>query len=235
MTTPDPVEAPTSLDIIPLDESYSHQLVSPRAVTCHVDPRWQERCYYLLFTDNGLMLNLGRALWPYAGARRAFAGLTDGRQQSVIRAEQPFTIGDDPDEPMVEDVGVFVEEPLKRTRLVVGGPGQPLAAELTWTARFPPVATEPQRIEQNGVVVTNYMNFFQSGQYDGWVELNGQRHQVSRRFGFRDRGWGVRKHEGAPRRGLVLSMFCELPDEALYVIIFETASGRRVLRACLRW
>src|SRR5690606_8721738 len=65
--------------------------------------------------------------------------------------------------------------------------------------------------------------------YDGWVEIGGVRRDVVDRAGFRDRGWGMRKHEGAPRRGLVLSVLCELPDAALYLILFETATGRRVL------
>jgi hypothetical protein len=38
----------------------------------------------------------------------------------------------------------------------------------------------------------------------------------------------VRKHEGAPGRGLVVAMFCELEAEAIYLILYETASARRV-------
>jgi len=221
-------EVSPSGELTALDESYSHQLVTPRAVTCYTDPRWQDRTYYLLFTDGGLMLNLGRSVWRHEGVRRGFVALTDGVTQAVIRSERPFDPHGDPDDPTVGEVSVFVEEPLRRTRLVVQG-SDAIAADLTWTARFPPVATTPQRVEQDGVVVTDYMNFFQPGRFDGWVELLGKRHEVSGRFGFRDRGWGLRKHEGAPRRGLVLSAFCELPDESLYLIVFETASTKRVL------
>lgn len=211
-----------------LDESYTHQLVAPRSVTAHHSARWQERTYYLLFTDEGLMLNLGRSVWPHERARKGFAGLTDGVTQAVVRAQEEFAVGEDADAPGVGDVSVTVEEPLRSTRLRAQVDSR-LAVDLTWTARFEPVATQPQRVEQHGEVVTDYMNFFQSGHFDGWVELQGRRHTVTARAGFRDRGWGVRKHEGAPRRGLVLSAFCELPEESLYLIIFETASGRRVL------
>jgi hypothetical protein len=210
-----------------LDESYTHQLVAPRSVTARVSPSWQERSYHLLFTDGGVMVNVGRAVWPYEGVRRAFVGVSDGEQQQVVRAEQPFAPGDDADDPAVEDVAVEVLEPLRALRLRAGAPGDPLALDLTWTARFAPVATAPNRIVVRDEVVTDYMNFFQSGTFDGWVELGGRRHEVSRRAGFRDRGWGVRKHEGAPRRGLVVAAFCELPDAALYLILYEGASGRR--------
>jgi hypothetical protein len=223
-----PHESP---EITPLDEAYGHQLVAPRATTVHDSPHWQERCYHLLFADTGLMLNMGRAIWPHAGVRRAFLGASDGSVQRVVRTEVPYVpapgAAQGPDDAEVGGIRVEAVRPLQEVRLQHESDG--LRVDLTWTARFPPVATSPQRVEQEDVVVTDYMNFFQPGRYDGVVELDGRRHEVRDRLGFRDRGWGVRKHEGAPRRGLVLAGFCELPDEALYMIMFETASGRRVL------
>lgn len=217
-------------EITPLDEAYGHQLVRPRMATEHASPHWQERCYHLLFAESGLMLNMGRSIWPRVGLRRAFLGATDGRTQHCVRTELPFVPSLEeggPNDPSVGGIEVEVLEPLKRIALRYAD--DQLTVDLTWTARFPPVATSPQRVEQHGEVVTDYMNFFQSGVYDGVVELHGKRHEIRERAGFRDRGWGARKHEGAPRRGLVLAGFCELPDEALYMIMFETASGRRVL------
>lgn len=211
------------------DEFYSHQLVAPQHEKEHSHPNWQERCYHLLFTDSGLILDAGRAVWPHQGLRRAFAGVTDGRIQQCLRTEEPFAIGDDPDTPEVGGIAVEAVRPMQEVRLSRGDRGDDLAFDLTFTARFKPVATSPHEVLQNGEVVTHYMNFFQSGYYDGWISHGGTVHEVERRLGFRDRGWGLRKHEGAPRRGLVLSVFCELPEESLYTILFETASGRRVL------
>ncbi len=219
------------------DESYSHQLVAPRHVTEHDHPNWQERCYHLLYTESGLVLDSGRAVWPIEGRRKAFAGATDGVTQHCVRVEEPFAIDDDPDEATVgggspgDGSGITVEvvRPMREIRLRHGAEGDPFAYDLTFEGRFQPVATSPHEVIQNDEVVTHYMNFFQSGYYDGWISHGGERHEVVRRLGFRDRGWGLRKHEGSPRRGLVLSIFCELPEESLYVILFETASGRRVL------
>lgn len=215
--------------VTPGDESYSHQLVAPRHVTAHEHPNWQERCYLLLFTDSGLVLDAGRAVWPYEERRKAFAGVTDGHVQHCLRTEEPFEAGDDPDTPTVGGITVEAVKPMREVRLGLGAPRDDLAFELTFTARFEPVATSPHEVVQDGVVVTDYMNFFQSGYYDGWISHGGHMHEVERRLGFRDRGWGLRKHEGSPRRGLVLSILCELPEESLYAILFETASGRRVL------
>jgi hypothetical protein len=208
------------------DESYGHQLVAPRAHTQHESPNWQERCYHLLFAGDGLILDMGRAVWPQAGLRRAFVGVSTGRVQHAVRTDAP--LGEDPDEPVVGGVEVRPVVPLREVELRYAD--EQLALELTYRARFPPVVTTPLLVEQDGAVATHYMNFFQSGVYDGWVEVEGERHTVTQRLGFRDRGWGVRKHEGAPRRGLVLAAFAEFAGRALYLLLFETASGRRVLQ-----
>lgn len=212
------------------DESYGHQLVAPRAQTQHDSANWQERCYHLLFAGDDLILNMGRAVWSHAGLRRAFVGASTGRVQHCVRVEAPFAPGDDPDEPVVGGVEVRPVVPLREIELRYADPGGSLALELTYRARFDPLPTTPLLVEQDGAVATHYMNFFQSGVYDGWVEVEGRRHEVAGRRGFRDRGWGVRKHEGAPRRGLVLAVMAEFADAALYLLLFETASGRRVLQ-----
>jgi hypothetical protein len=209
------------------DESFSHQLVAPVARTAHESPAWAERCYHLLHLGGAVVLHAGRAIYPHDGRRTGFAGLTTGDVQQALRLAAPFAPGDDREDPTVGGLRIEAVRPLEAVRLILDEPGCPLAFDLTYEARFPPVATEPNRIERDGVVVTDYMNFFQSGLYSGTVALDGTEHEVRERAGFRDRGWGLRKHEGAPRRGLVVACFCELPDAALYAILYESSSGRR--------
>ncbi len=210
------------------DELYSHQLVAPRAATVHDHPAWAERCYHLLMVDDDMILDVGRAVYPHDGRRTAFAGVVSRGELHARRVAEPLAAGDDPDRPDVGPVRIEVVEPLERVRLVLDDPGGPVSFDLTYEARFAPVATEPNRIELKGEVVTDYMNFFQSGRYSGVVSVEGRDTVVHERAGFRDRGWGLRKHEGAPRRGLVVFCGAELPDAALYALLYETASGRRV-------
>ena len=213
--------------LTPADERFSHQLVAPAATTAHESPGWAERCYHLLHLGGATVLHAGRAVYPHGGRRTGFAGITDGAVQQALRLEVPFAPGEDPDAPRVGGLRIEAERPLEAVRLVLDEPGCPLAFDLTYEARFAPVATAPNRIERDGAVVTDYMNFFQSGLYSGTVSLDGEERRVSDRAGFRDRGWGLRKHEGAPRRGLVVACFCELPDAAIYTILYESSSGRR--------
>jgi hypothetical protein len=214
--------------LTPADELYSHQLVAPRWVTLHEHPAWAERCYHLLMVDDDMILNVGRAVYPHAGRRIGFAGVVAAGSLHAHRAAEPLAPGDDPDRPDVGPVRIEVIEPLARVRLVLDDPGSPVAFDLTYEARFDPVATERNRIELKGEVVTDYMNFFQSGRYSGVVSVEGRDTVVRDRAGFRDRGWGMRKHEGSPRRGLVVFAGAELPDAALYALLYETASGKRV-------
>jgi hypothetical protein len=211
-----------------LDESYGHQLVAPRAATAHVHPAWAERCYHLLHVGPELTLNAGRAVYPHDGRRSAFLAASGEGEQLCVRAREPFEQGDDPDLPAVGAVTVEALRPLEEIHIAVEDETLGLAADLTFTARFPAVATEPNRIEQDGRVVTDYMNFFQSGLYSGTVNAGGRLIRVHERAGFRDRGWGLRKHEGSPRRGLVVFCGAEFADLALYLLLYETASGRRV-------
>ena len=74
---------------------------------------------------------------------------------------EPFAHGDDPDRPDVGALRIEAVRPLAQVRLVLDDPGLGLAFDLTWRARVPPVPTDRNRIERDGEVVTDYMNFFQ--------------------------------------------------------------------------
>jgi hypothetical protein len=174
------------------------------------------------------MLCCGRQLHPYGGRRTAFLGVASAREQISLRFAEPFALGQDPDAPAVGPLRLEALRPLHEWRLVLDDDAVPVAVDLAFEARLPPLETRPNRIERDGRLVTHYMNFFQSGRYSGTVAVDGREHAVAARAGFRDRGWGLRKHEGSPARGLVVFVACELPDACLHLLLYETASGRRV-------
>jgi hypothetical protein len=223
----DPRSTTRAAPLTALDEAFRHQLVAPASATAHPEAGWAERTYHLLHVGGPLMLHAGRAVHPHGGRRTGFAGVTDGRAQHALRLREPFAAGDDPDLPRIGPLRIEPVRPMREVRLLLDPDGGAFGFDLTFRARFAPVATAPNRIERDGRVVTEYMNVFQSGRYAGTVLVDGAEHRVEDRPGFRDRGWGLRKHEGAPRRGLVVAVFCELPGAALYAMLYETASGRR--------
>jgi len=174
------------------------------------------------------VLGAGRATWPHRGDRTAVAGLNTGTVQLTRRPREPFAAGDNPDTPHVGPIRIEATKPLQEVRLVLDDPELDFAFDLTYEARCAPVPTDRNVIERDGRVVNDYMNFFQSGLYTGWVRADGEVRSVERRAGFRDRGWGLRDHEGADSQGLLIFCGCELEHESLYVLLYEDASARRL-------
>jgi hypothetical protein len=224
MPEPDPLP---QLPLTAADESYTHQLVAPALETLHVHPKWGDRCYHQLHFED-LTINAGRQLYPHDGRRFGFLGVATPERMYCLRTGEPFAPGDDPDQARIGGVTIEVVRPLEEIRLVVDDPAFPVQLDLTYETRFAPVATSRNRIEVRGEVVTDYMNFFQSGLYSGTIVVDGREYTLDRHAGFRDRGWGLRKHESSGRRGFMVSVFCELEDRAIYTILYETASGKRV-------
>lgn len=215
--------------ITPHDDSFTHQRVAPHALAEYEHPRWAERCYFLLFCDEELMLCTGRQLYPYDGRRAAFVGVAGRGEQVSLRFAAPFALGDDPNQAQVGPLVLEPRRPLHEWRLLLDDPSLPVGLELEFESRLPPFVSDRNRIELEGEVVTDYMNFFQSGVYRGVVSVDGRERRVEERLGFRDRGWGLRKHEASPGRGLVCFCAAELPESAVYLLLYETASGRRVM------
>lgn len=93
------------------------------------------------------------------------------------------------------DVGpirIEVVEPLKRLRVVVND-GYGISAELNFEGFSFPIQ-EPRFVHRFGPrAFMDYTRMTQSGQYGGWIEVDGKRTQlVPGTFGVRDRSWGVR-------------------------------------------
>jgi hypothetical protein len=220
-----------SLELTDLDESFGHQLVAPRSETQYDTPRWAERAYFLLHVEPGMTLNAGRQLYLHDRRWAVFAAAATPAVQHNLRAAAPFVLGEDPDAPVVGPLRMEVLRPLQQIRLLLEQPGFPLAYDLTFTARFPAHAHAPTLVERDGEVLTHSMSFFQSGLFSGVVALDGEERVVHERAGFRDRSWGFRKHDGAPRRGLVVFVACETADAVLHLLLLETASARRAYTA----
>ncbi len=209
------------------DERFGHQLVAPALVPSAPGALWAERTFLSAHLPPSLQFSAGRAVYPYGGRRTGYVALATAEAIHAVRAQEQFALGEDTDDPQVGDIRIEVLEPLRRLRITLEQPGVPLALDLIYEARTPVVPTDRNLIEVRGQVLADYMNFYQSGWYSGTIVLHGCEHRVERVLGFRDRGWGMRKHEGAPRRGLVLFGAHELPDFALWYLLYESASGKR--------
>ncbi len=92
----------------------------------------------------------------------------------------------------VGPVAIHVVEPLRVLRVTVEAPDERLRAEITFTGRAFPLE-EPRFTRRNGPrTLMDVTRMTQNGRYTGWVEVDGERHDVSGWVGTRDRSWGVR-------------------------------------------
>ena len=121
----------------------------------------------------------------------AFSILLGGQQYNlhasrILHMERLNTV--------VGPIEIEVIEPLHVLRVAVNDPGHGVAADLTFTSRFPAVQ-EPRFTHRVGsMTVMDSTRMTQNGCWEGWFEINGERQNVDRTTwqGTRDRSWGVR-------------------------------------------
>ncbi len=121
----------------------------------------------------------------------AFSIIISGRQHNVHASR---TLHMERMDTRVGPVGIEVVEPLQVLRLEVDDEANGVRAELTFTGRFPAIE-EPRFTRRVGSqIMMDYTRLTQNGAWTGWIEVAGERHEVTpeRWQGTRDRSWGIR-------------------------------------------
>ena len=130
-----------------------------------------------------------------------YAGLSRGAEQLTVRGSR--RLFPDPD-----DLGGRAH-PLRGARAHAAGPllprpndCQPLAFDWVYEAVLPPAAEERthQRTPLGYRVSAELVRYHQIGTASGWVEIDGERHEIDpdEWVSTRDHSWGVRYDVGTP-------------------------------------
>lgn len=186
----------TSYDDYPI-----HQASVPVAHTATADANHYDR-YFFNGYSRGDDLYFGAAMGLYPNrhvADAAFCVVRGGRQTSVFRSQRAPL--DRAQATLLGAVEVHVVEPLHVLRLVVDAPEHGLRAELTFESRSPAVEEGHFHLRAGVRTVFDYTRLTQFGTWSGWIELDGERIEVTPDdvWGSRDRSWGVRPiGESAP-------------------------------------
>lgn len=135
----------------------------------------------------------------------------------------------------VGPIAVSVVEPLRVLRVAVDAPEQGIRADLTFTGRAFPLE-EPRFTRRNGPrVLMDVTRLTQNGSYGGWIEVDGERLDVTGWLGTRDRSWGVRPigaPDAQPASPPIAPQFfwlwspCSMADGDLYAHTNDDAHGR---------
>ncbi len=119
----------------------------------------------------------------------AFSVLHGGRQRSLLASR---LLGHERLDTQVAPISVTVEEPLRRLRLTVGPNEEGIEADLVFTGRSAPIE-EPRFTRRVGSrMLMDVTRMTQNGTYEGWIDIDGKRHDLTGAWGTRDRSWGVR-------------------------------------------
>jgi hypothetical protein len=210
------------------DELLCHQLPTTFDHVAQSDLRWTERIVMYGFDRSGdVNVMTGLARYPNRNVTDAYAMVSKrGGQTKVVRMSTELN----PDSGPLGSytVGPFtytVEEPLQTVRAVLQPNDQGLSLDLRLRGQFPTYEQTPAFHRSRGRVSEDARRFYQNGDLEGWIEIDGERLEIdTERWWFgRDHSWGVRNGPGGGSlsEGANLQPQ-EIPDGTLYYMgIFE--------------
>ncbi len=188
--------------LLAADEQLNHQIVDTFATVVESDLAWTEKLWMPTSRKDGsLQIDLGLGRYQNRDVMDAFAGISRGKEQWTVRASRELSL--DPGKTSVGPIHYEVIEPLKKVRVwLERNEIIPLRFDVTFNAVMPAFFEDRhiQRDERGFRIVSNVVRYHQAGAPTGWVEIDGQRQEVTPEewFSYRDHSWGVRLDVGAP-------------------------------------
>ncbi len=189
---------PTIAALTGADEFFNHQIVNTFAAVASPERAWTEKAWFTLMRKDGsLQASFGLGKYANRNVLDGFAGVQIGTRQMTVRASRLLSSA--PEEIGVGPLGYDVVKPLEAIRLTLAeNSAQRLQFELTFHATMPGFFENRDVVIQAGRAASDVIRFHQAGTVSGWIEIEGERHEVNPDdwYGFRDRSWGVREHVG---------------------------------------
>ncbi len=202
--TPSPVDGHTfdaGIEYHPmsgLDEFLIHNNPLPVRVMWTSDPRAYERMWFTCQDDTGdLLVVAGMGVYPNLGTAEAFAIVNYRGNHTTVRAHRK--LGLNRMDMTVGPLAFEVVTPFREWHLSLGDNDHGIAFDLSWQDTKRPVY---RNIGGGAVVgtqvfagVAGYDGF---GRQSGWIEIGGERHEVTTEHycGTRDHHWGTRDGVG---------------------------------------
>jgi len=186
------------------DEGFNHQIKDTFAVVAQSDLAWTEKvCAMAAARDGSLQLGFGLGKYNNRNVMDAYAGISRGVEQLTVRSSR--ALGDDPNATVIGPIRYEVIEPLRSVRFVLQpNDVQPVAFDCTFEAALPPAFEDRTHIRAHNRVAAELVRFHQIGRCSGWIEVDGERTEMTADpwVSTRDHSWGVRYGVGVPIEGL---------------------------------
>lgn len=205
------------------DENFTHQFPRPFDQVHLADGSWSDRCYFYAHSADGQLLitngygnnpNQGRALGYFKVA------LADGRHWDLSAGRH--VTGADRDQLRAGPMHWDCIEPLEHWNIRLEANDSGIACDMHYTPRAPMWELLPMSVVVDGVQVVDMYHIKESGQWTGWIEIDGVRTSVDGFLGGRDRTFGVRK---ADEISFWLWLDAGFEDRAIQAWVIETRDG----------
>ena len=186
------------------DEGFTHQVADTFAVVATSDPSWTEKvCAMAAAKDGSLQLGFGLGKYPNRNVMDGYAGMSRGVEQMTVRASR--RLASDPETTVIGPIAYRVDAPLQTVTFALeANATQPLAFEWQFDAIVPPFMEDRSHTRRGYRVTTDLVRYHQIGLARGWVEIEGERTEISPQtwVSTRDHSWGVRYDVGLPPQDL---------------------------------
>ena len=180
--------------LLPADELFCHQVTETFANTGSSDPSWTEKvCAMAAAKDGSLQLGFGLGKYTNRNVMDAYAGVSRGVEQITVRASR--RLDPEPELTVIGPIRYEILEPLHKIRFVLQrNEVQPISFDWTFEGVLP-CHTEDRTHQRTGYRISaDLVRFHQIGTCSGWIEIDGERHEMSPDswVSTRDHSWGVR-------------------------------------------
>jgi len=183
--------------LVPMDDYMNHQTTDTFATVLQSDRSWAEKvCLSVGAKDGSVQIGFGLGKYINRNVMDAYAGIARGVEQWTVRASRQLS--PHPDEYNVGPIHYEIIEPLKKIRLrLEKNATQPIAFDVLLDCSEMPAFLEAHefRRQLGGYRTDNdLVRYHQVGVPTGWLEVDGQRHEIDPIHWYcsRDHSWGVR-------------------------------------------
>lgn len=171
------------------DDYPIHQTPEPIAYS-GTDRNFYDRYFFNGYQADGSdFFAIAFGVYPHLNVADAHFSCIRGATQHSIHASRLLNM--ERMDLAVGPIRIEIVEPLKTLRVIVDN-HDGISADLTFTGRAFPLE-EPRFIRRIGPrTFMDYTRLTQNGHWQGWIEVDGTRHDLSGAVGTRDRSWGIR-------------------------------------------
>lgn len=222
-----------------LDDYPVHQTPEPLAHPATSDPNVYDRTWFNGYaTDGSAYFGIGMAVYPYRKVQdAAFSVVTAGGRQHAFFGSRLAPL-----ERTDMSVGPFrieIDEPLRRTRVLLDDNRSGLACDLTFSTRTAAIQEQRQTLTDGLRTVMDATRFDQFGRWTGVVRHPDGEFTVDEDGwrGTKDRSWGVRGvgepiNLGPARPRTFFFLWAPLfwDDHVSHAIFFDDARGQPLVR-----